>query len=102
MNRGCSCVVRVAMDEGRFDRPVRVEIGGPGKIRAVTSTREAAECLVYRWPSDGGKKHLAARRACMQVLEGVKQAIVARRAFEAAAREADILLDPPKPPLKRK
>ncbi len=80
------------MDEKRFDRPVRVEMGGPGKIRTVTTTREAAECLLYSWPTDGGRRHLAARKACMAVLDGLKEARSARLAFENAAEEADILV----------
>jgi hypothetical protein len=81
------------MDIGRFDRPVRVALGGPGKIRIVSSTREAAECLLLRWPFEGGRKHLAARKACMDVLQGVKQVRAARQAFQAAAKEADILVE---------
>jgi hypothetical protein len=81
------------MDIGRFDRPVRVALGGPGKIRIVSSTREAAECLLLRWLFEGGRKHLAARKACMDVLQGVKQVRAARQAFQAAAKEADILVE---------
>jgi hypothetical protein len=80
------------MDIGRFDTPVRVALGGPGKIRIVSSAREAAECLLLRWPFEGGRKHLAARTACMDVLQGVKQVRAARRAFQAA-EEADILVE---------
>ena len=81
------------MNIGHFDRPVRVALGGPGKIRIVSSTREAAECLLLRWPSESGRKHLAARKACMDVLQGLKEARAARRAFQAAAKEADILVE---------
>lgn len=75
----------------RFDRPVKVLLGGPGKTRIVSSTREAAECLLYRWPDKRGPRHHAARLACMDVLQGLKKAHAARRAFRAAADEADIL-----------
>ena len=81
------------MDIGHFEKPVRVALGGPGKIRVVTSTREAAECLLLRWPSESGRKHLAARKACMDVLQGLKKAGVAQRAFRDAAAEADILVE---------
>ena len=79
------------MDEKRFDRPVRILLGRSGKVRSVTSTREAAECLLNRWPIEG-LKHFQARLACMAVLEGIKEIRTARKAFEAAAAEADILV----------
>ena len=56
------------------------------------STLQAADILLHRWPGDpGARKHLAARKACIAVLEGIKEARAARLAFEAAAKEADIL-----------
>ncbi|MBD0417488.1 DUF982 domain-containing protein [Oryzicola mucosus] len=69
------------MDDGWFDEPVSVMIEGASKIRNVSSAREAAECLLFRWPSTGGRSHHAARKACLAVLEGQKKSIVARRAF---------------------
>ena len=66
------------MDIGRFQKPVRVALGGPGKIRVVTSTREAAECLLLRWP--------------MKTAGNTSQH-AARKAFEQAAAEADILVE---------
>ncbi|MGQ2906725.1 MAG: DUF982 domain-containing protein [Aliihoeflea sp.] len=58
----------------------------------MTSTVQAADILLNRWPGDrGARKHLAARKACIAVLEGIKEARAARLAFEAAAKEADIL-----------
>jgi Protein of unknown function (DUF982) len=42
---------------------------------------------------EGGRKHLAARKACMDVLQGAKQARAARQAFQAAAKEANILVE---------
>lgn len=59
--------------------------------RVVTSTHEAAECLLYRWPEDlRGPAHLAARYACIAVLEGAKQPDHARKAFIKAAEESGI------------
>jgi hypothetical protein len=75
-----------------FDRPVRVLIGSPGEIRIISSTREAAECLHYRWPVEGGRMHHSARGACMAAMEGLLEARVARKAFVLAAKEANILL----------
>jgi hypothetical protein len=71
------------------------------RIRNVTSTREAAELLLTRWPVDGGQKHLAARKACLAVLQGQREAIEARKAFAAAAEEAGILVGSGAPPAPR-
>jgi hypothetical protein len=70
--------------------PIHLRVGG-ASIQNVSNALQAAELLLNRWPIDG-RKALAARRACLQVLEGVRKAEVARNAFEAAAAEADILL----------
>lgn len=82
------------MDDKRFDEPVSILIGEMGKIRVISSTREAAECLLqYRWPKGTGKKHRAARQACLDVLSGLRKASVARKALAEAARESDILVE---------
>ena len=77
------------MDKGRFDQPVRVFVEKRGNIAdTVTTTFQAADILLHRWPGDpGARKHLAARA----VLEGLKDAQATRLAFEAAAAEANIL-----------
>jgi hypothetical protein len=81
------------MDVGHFDKPVRIFIEERGTIADnVTSTAQAADILLHRWPGDpAAKKHLNARIACIAVLEGLKEARAARLAFEAAAAEANIL-----------
>lgn len=80
------------MLEGWFDRPVSVVIDRRGNItRSISSTTEAAEVLLNEWPTEPGKKHLAARNACLKVLEGLAESRQARAAFEAAAREANVL-----------
>lgn len=77
----------------RFDRTVPVQVT-PNRIRMVGSAKEAAETLLYRWPGTiDTRKHLAARKACLAVLEGVGEARKARAAFEAAAKEAGIFAD---------
>ncbi len=77
----------------RFDQTVPVMLR-PGRIHMVGSAREAAETLLFRWPVEKpGKRHLAAREACLKVLQGVAETRRARRAFEAAAREAGILAE---------
>jgi hypothetical protein len=84
------------MDEKAFDRPVQIITGQHGSvIRRIDTTMQAVDYLLHRWPRPGGAKHLAARKACMAVLEGLKKSHVARKAFEAAADEADILVGGP-------
>jgi hypothetical protein len=86
------------MNDGQFDRPVRVALGDSGNaIHIVTNTKQAVEILLYKWPSNPDSKHLAARVACAAVLDGQKPSVMARRAFEAAAKEADILVEVPMP-----
>jgi hypothetical protein len=81
------------VDDQRFDRPVHVRLGSGAKIKIIQSTKEAADCLTeYRWPRGTGAKHRLARKACLDALSGLKKAAVARRAFEAAAIESDILV----------
>jgi hypothetical protein len=79
------------MDEKPFDVPVHVMLGGPGQIRVVNTAARAAEILLHDWPQKPGRKHLAARKACLDVLTGIRESKAARMAFEAAAKEADIL-----------
>lgn len=80
------------MDMKLWDKPVEIELGRIGHCRVVTSTREAAECLMTRWPEAGGPAQAAARRACLEVLEGNAPPEVARQAFIDAAEEAGIFV----------
>lgn len=77
-----------------WDKPLSVMIGHSTTYN-VTSSSKAADILLHRWPTDGGAKHLAARRAVLKAMENHRDSrarAAARRAFEAAAREADILV----------
>ena len=79
-----------------FDRPVPIRLKD-GHFRSIESVQVAAQALLYKWPDDGaGKRHLAARRACLKVLEGLAEAKAAREAFEAAARESGNLTERPR------
>jgi len=78
-------------NSGWWSKPVRIRIGHGTTRIAVTNTVQAATLLLEQWPGGAGPKHLAARKACVAVLEGKAPPARARRAFEAAAREADIL-----------
>jgi hypothetical protein len=82
------------VEDKSFDEPVRILTGRAKSVaRQVRSTAEAANYLLHDWPVEGGRKHLAARKACLQVLEGLKASHVARKAFAVAAEEAEILVD---------
>lgn len=74
-----------------FDGIVPVAIRS-GLTLNVTSTRQAADVLLNKWPASADtRKHLAARRACLEVLQGLAETRKAKRAFAAAAKEAGIL-----------
>ena len=91
------------MDDVRFDQPVKILTGKYNSVvRPVRTTAEAARYLLERWPIENSHKHLAARQACFDVLQGVKAAHVARKAFAEAADEADILVSSPAAKLGRK
>ncbi|MER8707585.1 DUF982 domain-containing protein [Mesorhizobium sp. M0520] len=76
-------------DVGTFEEPVTVLLSS-GKV-SVSSTREAAEMLLYRWPIGETGRRIQARMACMKVLGGGSAPEVARVAFLNAAKEAKIL-----------
>jgi hypothetical protein len=74
----------------QFGSPVLIRIDGG--VQAVSSAAEAAECLDHHWPVQASRKRQNARAICMLVMDRVLQARAARRAFEAAADEVNILL----------
>ena len=67
---------------------------GRGKTVAVNNPRRAAEILLYEWPGDAKlPKHRTARAAVLKALENAadaKASMAARRAFDAAVKEAGI------------
>lgn len=75
---------------GQIERPVVIQIGRHGTERAVFDVNDAASILLR----DSGRqteKRRAAMDACLKVLRGEAHPPAARRAFVAAAREANIL-----------
>lgn len=78
-----------------WDRPVRVMIR-PNLAYNVASSTKAAELLLNDWPKKRSRRHLAARKAVLHAMEHAEDEIArtnAIDAFEAAAREANILVD---------
>ena len=83
--------------EGMADpRPfalVVIETSHAGQLRDINSVRDAAEMLLGHWPQEGrGMAYRAARRMCLDALEGNAAATSARNSFIRAAEEADILV----------
>jgi len=69
---------------------VQLELAQAGGLRIVTSTDEAARCLLYKWPDQTSKAYHRAKGMCLDALEGRKPDEEARQAFIDAAREAHI------------
>lgn len=63
-----------------------------GQYRVITSVSQAAEQLLWHWPVKGGKKHRAARVACVEALEGRISGGEVREAFIEACGESGIFV----------
>lgn len=74
-----------------WDPAVEIIIDNGDHFKSVTNSRDALVCLMTCWPSRGGKFFAAARKACLEAIEGRVDVSVAAEAFKAAATEADIL-----------
>jgi undecaprenyl pyrophosphate synthase len=84
----------VKLEDGIFEQAVKVHGARAGQVQHIGSARKAAEWLLNEWPMkiDTGKAR-AARKACLEVLEGQREAAAARKAFREAAVEAGILIE---------
>jgi hypothetical protein len=96
----------VTLEDKPFDEYVTVK-PRRGQRQNISSARQAAEWLLYKWPCEiDTAKVRAARQACLEVLEGQRKAAAARQAFRVAAEEAGILIGdgrrPPPGTVKRK
>ena len=80
------------MNRGWFDQVVPIVLATrPNVVHRVNNAVQADRFLAEGWPIRSTEKHLAARRACVAVLRGQREAAFARRAFAEAAEEARIL-----------
>ncbi|MEQ1955219.1 DUF982 domain-containing protein [Mesorhizobium yinganensis] len=62
----------------------------------VNNNLQAADILLYKWPTKGGAKQRAAREAVMEAIEHANDRMAlakAQKAFAEAAKEADILIE---------
>jgi hypothetical protein len=84
--------VRAAMKQERFEVPLTVKSGDASENLVLRNAREASDYLLNKWPGKKSPKHRAALQACHDALAGDKPTMTARRAFLAAAREADVLV----------
>ena len=81
-----------------WTQAVRVSLNGSTAIN-VNSNEQAGELLLGDWPDKGSASHLRAQEAVLRSMERPTDPgtlYASQRAFEAAARNADILL--PEPP----
>jgi hypothetical protein len=85
------------LEDKPFDEFVTVK-AARGQRQNISNARQAAEWLLYKWPSEiDTDKARAARKACLEVLEGQRKAAAARKAFREAAEEAGILIGDDRP-----
>lgn len=80
------------MNDAFFDVPLIVETSNPGEFRRLASVSQAAVFMMERWPEEHGPRYRTALRACTGRLTSKDDVENARRAFLAAAKEADLLV----------
>jgi uncharacterized protein DUF982 len=80
------------MENNRFETPVTVKSTTAGGTLVLRTAREASDYLLNNWPGKRSPKHRAALQACHDALAGDKPAMIAKRAFIAAAREVDVFV----------
>ena len=78
---------------------IAIETRQLGRLRVLNTVADLAHFLLYEWPVHWpGAKHLAARKACIDALEGKLSAGACRVAFVEAALEDGVMhLDPYRP-----
>lgn len=82
------------MKDVPFDHAVRVMAEGRSGLSVpVNTAMDAAKHLLERddWPKSAAASHLKARKACLEVLQGLRDAREAREAFQVAAKDAGFL-----------
>lgn len=80
------------MDTKKWTRPISYTSPQTGAFETIASTSEAIAVLRGQWPVVAGKQLRDARKICLEVLEGKRPAVEARRAFIAAAVEANVFV----------
>ncbi|ODT13496.1 MAG: hypothetical protein ABS35_37700 [Kaistia sp. SCN 65-12] len=80
------------MRDETFDVPVTIETDQVGRYLTVTRAAQAASLMVDKWPAERGPRYRSALKALMDTMEQRKAVATARKAFTAAAKEADIFV----------
>ncbi|OJF98715.1 DUF982 domain-containing protein [Pararhizobium antarcticum] len=73
-----------------WSKSVTLALEGPGKYTTITNTVEASWAMIEDWPLDDAPLLTRALDLCAAVAEGKKPSEDARKAFLAAAAEAEI------------
>lgn len=81
-------IQEAAVNIGLWHKPVTVRANGAGDNLTVTTTAQAAQILLNRWPARRGKALERAKVICVQVIEGTNKPEKTRKAFVKAARKA--------------
>ncbi|WP_353644238.1 DUF982 domain-containing protein [Mesorhizobium sp. WSM2239] len=94
------------LEDRPFDEYVTIK-AGRGQRQNISSARQAAEWLLYKWPTEEDTdKAWRARKACHEALQGKVETAACHQAFRVAAEEAGILIGndrrPAPKPKKRK
>lgn len=83
-------IQEAAVNNGPWHKPVTVKADGACNNLTVTTTVQAAQILLNRWPTRRGKALEKAKVICVQVIEGTNKPEKARKAFVKAARKAGL------------
>ncbi|MFB2551658.1 DUF982 domain-containing protein [Ensifer soli] len=83
--------------EIRWLIPVEIETGRHMR-RVVHGPMEALNCLVQQWPQREGSHYLNAKQRCIDSMNRVCSAELAREAFINASLEALVAIRPVRPP----
>jgi ribosomal 50S subunit-associated protein YjgA (DUF615 family) len=79
------------MYDAAWNDPVVVDLPQPYGRQTISTTREAAECLMESWPEpDVSSLRDEALRLCLEVFEENEPPETARSAFLAAVRNAGL------------
>jgi hypothetical protein len=82
---------RTHMSKSYWTVPVDIRLAGIPRIRTITTSGFAFECLTTMWPvGSHGPSFYSAILACFDAIDGRSSHLVARHAFIKAARDADI------------
>ncbi|MBZ9870394.1 DUF982 domain-containing protein [Mesorhizobium sp. BR1-1-9] len=76
----------------RFHKPVVIQLGRIDRDRVVITVADAAGLLLREWPAPQSSKRLRAMEVCLEVINGRKPPRMARDAFIAAAKDAQVFL----------